>query len=268
MERRFESFTQELDGKLITIKVYEPTLADYKISAKVKNQTFIEALSSNAPLRAQISTLLRNRGQWDDQREAQYNQYTKDILDRERQLKLGGIKLSKAREIAIEMRELRGKLRELLTDKSSLDGMTAEGQADNANFNALVSCCTMIVNENGAEEKYFKSYEDYLTSYNAVANTAAEKLASLMYNLGDNSEKNLPENKFLIERGFADDKLRLINKEGNLIDSEGRLINEDGKYVDPEGNFVDKFGNKIDNDGEYLVDSKPFLDDENNEIIT
>ena len=56
--------------------------------------------------------------------------------------------------------------------------------------------------------------------------------------------------------------MRFINKEGKLTDSDGRLVDENGRYVNEEGDFVDKEGKRVDNEGEYLVEFKPFLDED------
>jgi hypothetical protein len=49
-------------------------------------------------------------------------------------------------------------------------------------------------------------------------------------------EKDLPENKFLVEFNFVNEDLELVNEDGHLVDSQGKLINKDGRYVDKEGN--------------------------------
>ena len=266
-DRKFETFVDKVDDKDITFKVYEPTPADYKDAVKVRNEAFIEALHAKAPLRGQLNTLLRSRGEWDDEREEQYSNLTKKILEREKQLNMGGIKLSQARKLALEMQECRNTMRDLLIDRSVLDNMTAEGQADNAQFNALVSMCLVYNNEKSEEQRYFSSVEEYLLkSTTTIGSTAAEKLASLMYSIGDSVEKSLPENQFLIKWKFTDDKLRLINKDGHLVDKDGRLINEAGRYINSDGKYVDQVGNLVSDSGEYVVDSKPFLDDDGNEI--
>ena len=268
MSKRCETFVLKSNDKDVTFKVYEPGVAEYKEASKARNEAFIESLQNKAPLRSQINTLLRGRGQWDDERESQYNTYTKAVLDKERLLKVGGIKLSQARQVALEMKEIRGKLRNLLSDRSILDNMTAEGQADNAHFNALVTLCLVYNDEKGEEKRYFNNLDDYLVKGSTdVASKAANVLATMIYTVGDNAEKSLPENQFLTKYKFADEKLRLINKDGHLIDEEGRLIDENSRFVDKDGNFVDKFGQPINEAGDYLVDAQPFLDDDGNPII-
>ena len=60
----------------------------------------------------------------------------------------GGIPLSQAKTYAIEMQKLREELKELITEKTTLDAHTAEGQADNAKFNFLVSACVVYKETN------------------------------------------------------------------------------------------------------------------------
>lgn len=267
-DRKFETFTEKVDNKDTLFKIYEPIIDDYKEAAKARNIAFIDALASKAPLRGQVNTLLRSRGQWDDEREAQFNDYSKQLLDKDRRLKKGGMKLIDGKKLALEMKELRNKLTNLLTDKSALDSMTAEGQADNAHFNSLLTTCLVYNNEQGEEVRFFTGLDDYIVRGNSeIANTAAQKLMNMLYTTGDNVQKNLPENKFLIKYKFVNEDLKLINKDGKLVDEEGRLIDKDGRFINEAGEFVDKFGNKVDDKGEYIVESLPFTDDNNNPIV-
>jgi|SRR5208283_4775952 len=267
-DRKSETFVEKVDGKDITFKVYEPTIIEYKEAAKARNVAFVEALSAKAPLRGQVNTLLRSRGQWDDEREQQYNDYTKQLLDKDRKLKKGGMKASEGKKIALEMRDLRVKLTNLLTDKSALDNLTAEGQADNAHFNSLVTTCLVYNNEQGEEVPYFTNLDDYIVRGNTeIANIAAQKLMTMLYTGGENIQKSLPENQFLLKYKFINEDLKLIGKDGKLVDDEGRLIDKDGRFVNEAGEFVDKFGNRVDDKGDYVVESTPFLDDDGNPIL-
>jgi hypothetical protein len=163
------------------------------------------------------------------------------------------------------MKSVREELRELISVRTNLDNHTAEGQADNARFNYLIAS-SLVYSSN--KEKYFKSYEEYLTrASEPVAIKAAQVLANMLYGLDNDYEKKLPENKFLIKYKFVDDKLRLVNKEGKLVDVEGRLIDINGRYINDKGEFVDKNGTLVDVNGDYLVEFKPFTDDEGNPIV-
>ena len=268
-DRKFETFVEKVDDKEVTFKVYEPIIDDYKEAAKARNIAFIEALNSKATLRGQVNTLLRSRGQWDDEREAQYKDYTQQLLAKDLKLKKGGIKLVEGKKLALEMRDLRNKLTSLLTDKSNLDNMTAEGQADNAHFNSLLVTCLVYNNEKGEEVRYFANLDEYVVRGNTeIANTAAQKLMNMLYTVGESGQKVLPENQFLIKYKFVNEALKLINKDGKLIDDEGRLIDKDGRFINNEGKYVDKFGNEVDDKGDYVVNATPFLDDDGNQVLT
>lgn len=258
-------FTAQINDKDVNFIVRSPSINDQKEASKVYNQTFSDAIKAKAIIRAKIDELLKEQGLWDDDKQDKFTDLQSQILERERKLAKGGIPLSQAKSIALEMRDLRAKVRELIGVKTNLDNLTAEGQADNARFNYLVSSCTVYKDNN---QPYFSSMEDYLTrSTDIVAIKGAQTLANMIYGLDNDYESNLPENKFLKQFKFIDSKLRLINKEGKLVDEEGRLVDEFGRFIDSDGKYVDKFGNRIDEDGKYIVETQPFLDDNGNPII-
>jgi hypothetical protein len=248
-----------------TFIIKSPSINDQREATKAYNQTFSDAIKSKAIVRAKIDELLKEQGLWDDEKQIKLDQFQSEILYRERKLAEGGISLLEAKKIALEIKDVRSQIRDLIAIKMSLDNNTAEGQADNARFNYLVSACTVYKDNN---QPYFRNMEDYLDkSTSEVAIKAAQTLANMMYGLDNNYEANLPENKFLKQYKFIDSKLRLINKEGKLVDQEGRLIDENGRFIDSEGNFVDKNGFRVDQDGEYVLEAKPFLDEEGKPII-
>jgi len=249
---------EEGEDKIISLKVVSPTLEDRKEGEKIYNNAFTEALQSKAVVRARLDDLLVEQGLWDDHKQQRFETLQKEISDRDLILNKGGISLSQAKEIALEMKKTRAELRELISVKTDLDTHTAEGQADNAKFNYLVYACTY---ENG--QRYFKSYKDFQEkSSTPEAVEAATQLANMIYGLDKDYEKKLPENKFLLDYKFVNDKLQYINKEGKLVDLDGRLVNEEGRYVNEEGHLVDKYGNPVTEEGEYDVDFTPFLDDQ------
>lgn len=259
------TFNAIIDGKSREMFVRSPSLQDQKEATKVYNQSFSEALKAKAVVRAKLDDLLVEQGLWDGIKQAKFTELQADILEGERKLAKGGISLTDAKEIALKMRKTREDLRELISVKTNLDTHTAEGQADNARFNYLVSACTVY---NDTKEQYFKNYEDYNNkASDPVAILAAQNLANMLYGLEDNYEEKLPENKFLKQYKFIDSKLRLINKEGKLVDENGRLIDENGRYINEQGQFVDKDGNLVDQSGEYIIEFTPFLDDQGKPII-
>ena len=259
------SFKAFVDGKEREMMIRSPSLQDQKEATKVYNVTFNEALKAKSVVRAKLDDLLVEQGLWDNIKQAKFTDLQNKILEGEKKLAKGGIPLSEAKKAALEMRKTREDLRDLISVKTNLDTHTAEGQADNARFNYLVSACTVY---SDTKEPYFKSFEEYNNrSADPVAILAAQNLANMLYGLENDYEEKLPENKFLKQYKFVDAKLRLVNKEGKLVDEQGRLIDENGRFINDTGQFVDKDGNVVDEQGDYVVEFSPFLDDEGKPVV-
>lgn len=262
---KIETFKVKKDDKEIELAVRSPSLEDQREAQKIYNQAFTDAIKSKSVVRAKLDDLLEDQGLWNQEKQAKFTELQQQILDGEKRLAKGGFSLKEAKNLAIEMKRTREEIRELISVRTSLDNHSAEGQADNAKFNYLVSSCVVYKENN---QKYFKNLEDYMNkSDDPAALLGAQKLANMIYGLDNNFEKNLPENKFLQRYKFVDEKLRLINKDGKLVDIDGRLIDENGRFINEKGEFVDKNGNRVDKDGEYIVDSQPFLDDDGRPIL-
>jgi hypothetical protein len=260
-----EEFKITKDEKEVSLIVRSPSLSDQREAQKAYNQAFTDAIKSNAIVRAKLDDVLEEQGLWNKEKQAKFTELQQTILDGEKRLAKGGFSLKEAKDLALDMKKTREEIRDLISVRTSLDNHSAEGQADNARFNYLVSVCVVYKDNN---EKYFKNLEDYINrADDPAALLGAQKLANMIYGLDNNFEKGLPENKFLQKFKFVDDKLRLIDKQGRLVDAEGRLIDSEGRFIDEEGNYVDKFGNRVDKDGEYVVDAQPFLDDNGQPII-
>ena len=260
-----KTFTVSIDGVDKEFLVKSPSLNDQREAQKVYNQAFTDAIKSKSVVRAKLDDLLEDQGLWNDEKQAKFTLLQKELADGEKRLAKGGFSLNEAKDLAIKMKSVRDEIRELISVRTSLDNHSAEGQADNARFNYLVSACVVY---NDTKQPYFNNMEDYLNrSTEQVAILGAQNLANMMYGLDNNYETNLPENKFLKKYKFIDDKLRYVDKKGRLIDSEGRLVDESGRFIDEQGNFVDKFGNRVDQEGDFVVESQPFLDDDGNPIV-
>lgn len=262
---KLQSFTVEIDGKEIELAVRSPSVQDHQGATKAYNQTFSDAVKSKAVVRAKIDELLKEQGLWDDNKQLKVEELQRQILEGERKLAKGGISLTNAKKVALEIKKLRDEIKDLVVVRTNMDNNTAEGQADNARFNYLVSACTVYKNTN---QPYFNDMADYLEkSVTLAALKAAQILANMIYGLDNDYEANLAENKFLKKYKFVDDKLRLINKEGKLVDEDGRLLDEFNRYINENGELIDKYGYRVDESGEYIVDTQPFLDDNGNPII-
>ena len=154
-----ETFKTKIQDKETTFLVKMPNLQNQREGQKVYNQAFSDAVKSGSIVRAKLDDLLTEQGLWDDSKQARFMAIQKELNDSEKKLAIGGISLREAKNVAINMKKVRDELRELISVKTNLDTHTAEGQADNARFNYLVSCCVVY---NDSKKPYFSNYEDYL----------------------------------------------------------------------------------------------------------
>ena len=90
-------------------------------------------------LRDKIEKVLIEQKLWDEDKQKQYDENVKIILDGELEIKKGGIKKSEARKLALDMRVARFNIQQLSAERNKLDLMSAEAAADNARFNYWVS---------------------------------------------------------------------------------------------------------------------------------
>ena len=252
------------DGSEVKVAVLKPKSNHLREAQLAYNRAFRDALESGALLRQKLEDHMREQGIWDDTKQKQYDDVNKTILEGEKKLAKGGISLSEAKTLALDMRVARGELRDLIAERTVMDGNTAEGQADNARFNALIGEC--VVSSDNNNVKKFETLEDYDTvASQPWAVEAASQLANMLYDLDPNYDNNLPENKFLKDYSFVNEDLRLVNDDGHLVDSQGRLINEEGRFIAYDDNgeeyFIDIEGNTLTEEGDYVVDFQPFLDD-------
>ena len=242
------------DKEKTPLKIYvqKPNNETVKKADRVRARSWNECIIEGIITKKELSTIMKERGIWDEKKDKEQQEIVDTISELERKLYLEcGKKKSKqkeGRELAIQIRKERLKLRELISEKMSLEENTAEALADNSRFDFLVASCTF--NSNG--EKVYKNIEDYNSkSSDEIAFVAASGLAEMLYSLDSDFEKNLPENKWLKNKAMVDEDLSLVNQDGQKVDVEGRLINDDGYYLDDKGNRVDKDGNPLSEDGFY-----------------
>jgi hypothetical protein len=181
------------------------------------NRVFKKALSSDEYfLREELYTILRKRGFWNDEKENELNDLRKLMMEKEAVLKKGGIELQEAKETALTLRLLRYKLLLLTAKEREFDELTVEAQSDNAYFDTLVSEC--VFDEEG--KKIYSSLQDYLDKKSEDYSYAcASALSEIIYEFKD-FEKSLPENSFLLEYGFVDEQLKLIEEEKTVEEEE------------------------------------------------
>jgi len=244
------------DGAKETVGIFvvRPTNATIKNADRYRARTWNQCITEGVLTKKELGKLMRDRGIWDEDKDQEEKAIIQELQDLERKLFLGGgdkkRKLSEGQNIAISMRRLRAKLRELIGERISLEENTAEALADNAKFDYFVADCTFYANG----QKVYKDVEDYnQKSSDQIAFAAAGALAEMMYQVDTKFEEGLPENKFLKKFNLVNDELSLVNRDGVLVDANGKKINEFGYYVDDQDRRTDKDGNLLNEDGTYVI---------------
>jgi len=250
----------ECNGVKVLVK--KPSKRDRDDAQLIYASSWRKAVEGKAVLREKLNEYLTEQGLWDDAHEKKYKDILNKINDKETVLKKGGIPLREAKKIAFELRDLRVELRDLISVRTAYDQNTAEGLADNARFDYLVTVCVLDAN---TEKPVFKDLEDYNErGAEEWAVKAASQLASFLYDLDPKYEENLEENKFLKNHKFIDKNGRLVNKDGHLIaigaDGKERLIDENNNYIAYESDGT-KYNVYYDGTRVEEIVQAPFLDD-------
>ena len=258
--------TFEVDGKKYAVRV--PQIDEIRGANEIRAKAFNDALGRGDLLRDQLEGELRKRKLWNDQRENEYQTLRQEVLDGEFTLQKGGIKLSQAKGIALNMSEKRSTMVDLLSSRTDLDSNTCEGKADAARFNYLFAAC-LVYDETG--EPYFPNkLDDYLVNQDDPVAIAGATHFYYLVSGGDSIDDKLPETQFLKKFKFVDDKGRLIDKEGRLIAQDGKHIDENGNYIkwnkDGTSTKIDNQGRAVSESGDFEVKHTAFLDDDGDPI--
>lgn len=264
MNKLKEKFVVTENEKEIKLAVIRPNHKVIQQGQYVYSRCFKEALEAGAIVKARLESVARQQKLWDDEKQAHLEAIDKRLDDYERKLLGGKIKLKEAKNIALEMRTERIKRIRLLSERSSLDGNTAEAIADNQRFNYFASICIV---DDDTNKPYFADLDDFLAKIDGdVASKGSELLFGMINGVEKDFLKAFPENKFLLKYKFCNDELHLVDEKGNLVDDKGRLLNKNGQFVDKDGKLVDGKGNLVDEKGNFVVDFEPFTDDEGKPI--
>ncbi len=188
-----------------------------------------------------------------------------ELRSMELQLKQGGIKVSEAKKIALSMKTQRAILLALYQRRAQFDNITMESISDNEKFKFLMTACVFTEND----LPFFTSIDDYESRQNEQATIdASTLLAGKLYGYDKDAECSLIENKWLKQFDFADSHGRLVDKKNRLIDSDGRLIDKNGRFINDKGEFVDAKGTRVNEDGDFIIKTRPFIDDKTGKSIT
>lgn len=234
--------------------VKAPSQEGIKGADRYRAKTFNQCLVDGILTKKELHQVFLKRGIWNEEKEAQEQKISAEIFELEKKLFLGDgnkkAKLSDGKKLAMQMKELRIKLRDHIAERIGMEENTAEALADNARFDYLVSEC--VFHEDGT--RVYKDIDDYnQRSSDQVSILGATNLAQLLYQYDSKFEESLPENVWLKKLGLVNEKLELVDDQGELVDQEGRKINNLGHYINDEGKRVDVNGNLLNEDGSYVL---------------
>lgn len=252
--------------KTIKVVVKRPNNALLSQAQRVSAKSWTDCVRDGIMTKKELEKFMKEQGIWNNDKDTEQKQITEEINRLERELyvsgKNGKLRATDGKNIAIEMRKKRIELRELISERMSLEQNTAEAISDNARFDFLVANCTYYDNQ----QKVYKDMDDYTANSDSeIAFAAATALAQMMYSVDKDFEAKLPENKFLKMFNFVNDDLALVNDKGERVDTEGRRIDEFGYYINEDGKRVDKEGNLLDENGNY-VPSVTYVDDKGKKL--
>ena len=260
---------REFDVDGVRYAVRRPTFEEFTTANQKRAAAFNESLQRGDLLRDQLDNELRKRDLWNDDREKTYQDLRQNVIDGEFVLSKGGIKLERAKETALKMSDSREEMVELLSSRSELDQNTCEGKADSVRFNYLFSCC-LVYDETG--EPFFpKGLIDYLANQNSEVSVRGA--TEFYYLLSDTEavDDKLPENNFLKQYEFVNEKYQLVDEKGRLVDREGSHINEYGQLInwidDETYELVDGKGRTVTDEGDFQVEFAPFLDEKGDPVL-
>lgn len=258
------------DGIDKWLYVVSPSSKQQSEAAIVASKTFAKLVNDKDEdgnptciLRSQLNEYMKVNGMWNDAKDEELKVLVDKIRGNLRKLSKGNIKLSDAKELAVNIRRDRIAQTILLAEQTELDGFTVEGQIENVRFDYLVSVCVLDQNHN----PLFETVDAYSKAGDLeYVIEAATELSSMLYGLDPNWQQDLPENKFLKKYKFANDDLHLVNKNDHLVDVDGRLVDDEGRMVDDKGKWVNEEGELVDKSGFVIEEFNPFLDDDGNAI--
>lgn len=252
-----------------TYQVKKPGATENRIAQTEYSRVFAQAVQDGALLKKKLQQYMMDQKIWDQKKTDRFFELADLVADAEKTLKKGGIPLKKAVDIAKKMKLDREELQEMIAERSTIESSTAEGQAENARFQKLLTIC--LVYKEGEGKPVFSTVDELLNEQSEerleVAAKGFDILGQILYKLDDKYEANLPENKFLREWNLMDDKLRFLNEKGHFVDFHGRRIDEKGRLINDEGKLIDGKGDFLNEEGEFVpLEVKPFVDEEGNPI--
>lgn len=199
-------FKSETNSKEVVLCFKAPSQKILTKGDFVYRQAFSTAIRAGVLTTAEANKLLKERGIWDDSKEAQAAEIRADIRTLEDKLKDASLSNVDGRDICDKLRSLRDSLNDLTALYTSVSDNTAEQIAAEARTKFFASEC-VVYNDTG--DRVFKSAEDFderLDSRVATDSYREALIANYERVLGiempEGLAAELPENKWLTERGL------------------------------------------------------------------
>lgn len=246
------------------MKVVKPTLRQKTDANLAKSKAFAKLLrEKDVLLRSELIKAAQDRGLWDDEKQKELDDVRQKILDGTAQLNRGGRTLEgkefsrqQAKELAIEMMDLRARFLSLNSVLSEFEKFTCEAQSEEAEYDYICSVCIL----NDDDTKVFTSLEDF---QNRREEPEIQEMVLELDNLVSDYDPNwyneLPEVNFLLKYKFINDEYQLINEDGKRVNEDGKLVNEEGQLVNEQNELINEYGEKVDSEGK-LVEFVEFVD--------
>lgn len=264
--------TVDSGGKPIELVVCLP---NHKVSQEVNmaynlkvSSLIRQGATSNGErllLRSEVEDYLLKAGIWTVEDAKTLQRLSISIRASELAIQRGGIALSDAKSMAVDMGRKRQEIMALVGKRQQLDSATVESVAENYKFGIMVIKCVRYTEDN---KMFFIDYDDFLRrgSEEAVVKVS-EVLSSMVYGSTQNLQDSLFETRWLKEAGFINKAGRLVDKKGRLVDENGHLVDEEGRYINEDGKFIDSQGVRVTENGDFVCENpKPFTDADGNEV--
>jgi len=270
MQNKVAVKTKDVDNKDIELFINIPTnriIQDAQMQYNAKLAQLIRDSANGETqflTRGQLQDYLRKLGIWTEKDQTRFIQLQLEIRDLELKLSLGGIKLSEAKNIAIDISRKRTQLLDLYNKRSKFDSVTIESIAENHKFKFTLIRCSV----DSSGQPYFKNMEDYENRQGEFAAIdLAQQLASMAFGYNKDFATSLPEYQWLKKHNFMNNDGELIDQDGHCIDLLGKRVDKNGRWINEDGQLVDIDDNVINEEGDFIVeDPKPFLDENGNPI--
>jgi hypothetical protein len=240
-----------------------PTRRDTQDAEIERKRVFTDMLRKRLLLNKDVDAVAREQKYWDDGREEEFRRLATELRDLTDvfQGRVQGTTKAAARAAAIRVRQLRAEMSQLDADRSALYQQTAEAAASDAEFNFLLARCI----RDAAGKPVYKDVDDMLSRTDDPVFGPAFN-AFLKVHLGfDKLEeaRKRPENQFLLQHGYCDEELRLIDPATKtFVDADGRPVDKFGRPLNADGLPVDDRGRVVDDEGRPVGPTYPFVDDE------